>query len=235
MGWFSDFLSDPIGKTVDTVTAAVDSTLNAVTNHPLETAAVVAAVATANPELALTSATAEAGSAAIASDATTAAVSSGIVEATSLGTLDASTAALTSSGTGMTFGGSGLGLQATQAQVLGSANSIGSSLAASTASSGWTWGQIAAATNSGLNLGSSLFKLGSLSKMNAPSTSGLTSALSNATPSTVVTTPNGPEIVPAQGIGATTIKNGATFDPKMLVLLAVVAGGIYYMSKHKGA
>lgn len=42
MGWLSDFVSDPAGTVTETVNSAIDTTLNAVTKHPLEVAAVAA-------------------------------------------------------------------------------------------------------------------------------------------------------------------------------------------------
>ena len=214
MGWLSDFVSDPVGTVVDTAstvvdtaTSAVNSTVKAVVNHPIELAAIAAAAS------GLPYGAAEAG-------ATTAAVSSGTVAETSLGTLTASDLAGYS---GIDLGGVG-GSPATwlNATSSGITDYVGS---------GWNAGNIAASVTSGLNLATSALKLGSLKKMTTtPTASGLTNALSGM-PTTIVTTPNGPETVASQGIGSTTAQPSQGMDTQTIFVIAAAAAAIWIILK----
>lgn len=215
MGWLSDFVSDPVGTVADTVstvvdtaTSAVNSTVNAVVNHPIEAAALAAAAATGGASWGVTE------------GATTAAVSSGTVAETSLGTLTASDLAGYS---GIDLGGVG-GSPATwlNATSSGITDYVGS---------GWSAGNIAASVTSGLNLATSALKLGSLKKMTTtPTASGLTNALSGM-PTTIVTTPNGPETVASQGIGSTTAQPSQSMDTQTLFVIAAAAAAIWIILK----
>lgn len=203
MGWFSNFISDPIGTIGNTGQTIIDT----VKEHPIEAAALAAG--------GYYGATALAGSEALA---TTAAVSEGTAAATELGTLEASTAGLS----GIDLGGVG-GSPATWTN----ATSAGIS---NYSTAGWTAGQIASTVTSGLNLATSAAKLGAISKMNTPTTSGLTSALSSG-PSTVVTTPNGPEAVATQGIGASTAQPSQGMDTQTIFVIAAAAAAIWFILK----
>jgi hypothetical protein len=205
MGWFSDFVSNPIGTLGDTGQSIIDT----VKEHPIETAAIAAG--------GYYGATALAGSEAMA---TTAAVSEGAVTATELGSLEASTAGLS----GIDLGGVG-GSPATWTN----ATSAGIS---NYSTSGWTAGQIASAVSSGLNLATSAVKLGTVSKMNSstPTTSGLLNSLGTG-PSTVVTTPNGPEAVATQAIGATTAQPSQGMDTQTIFVIAAAAAAIWFILK----
>jgi hypothetical protein len=182
-----------------------DGAVNTVTEHPLETAALATGAYFALPAL-----TAEAGAAAFAE---TAAVSEGAVTATELGTLDASTAGLS----GIDLGGAG--------------GSPASWLtpAAEGGGSAWSTGQVLSTATSGLNLATNVAKLGAVTKMN-PTANGLTSALASG-PSTVVTTPNGPEAVATQKIGATTAAPSVGVDTQTMLIIGAAAIGIWFLMK----
>lgn len=205
MGWFSDFVSNPIGTIGDTGQTIIDT----VKEHPIETAAIAAG--------GYFGASALAGSEAMA---TTAAVSEGAATATELGSLEASTAGLS----GIDLGGIG-GSPATWT----TATSAGIS---DYATAGWTAGQIASTISSGLNLATNVAKLGAVTKMTTtPTASGLTSALASG-PSTVVTTPNGPEAVAGTGIGSSTAQpSSAGMDTQTMLVIAAAAVGIWFLMK----
>jgi hypothetical protein len=209
MGWLSDFVSDPIGTTVDTVSNAVDTVSNAVTNHPLETAAAAtAAYFSGGTSLAVEAGSAEALAAAESGTAATATAANG-AEALS----------------GIDLGGVG----ASPATWTGATVS-------QTAASQWTWGQAAAATSTGLNLATSGIKLAALgkTKMNSslPTVDGLTGGLAPTpiqTPSGLITTtPQGP--VTAGPVAASGGFMG--MDTQTLIVIAVAMGGIWYLMKH---
>jgi hypothetical protein len=222
MGWFSSFVDNTVGAVTDTVKAVVDttnsaieSTGNALTNHPLESAAAAAALYFGLPPV-----TAESGSAAFAAD--TAAVTEGSVTATelgSLGTAEASTAGLSGIDLGGVGGSPATWTNATTANMTGSATT------------GWTAGQVASTVTSGLNLATSAAKLGALTKMTTtPTASGLTNALASG-PSTVVTTPNGPETVANQAIGASTAQPSSGMDTQTILVIAAAVAGIWFILK----
>jgi len=206
MGWFSDFVSDPIGTTVDTVSSAVNSTVNAVTNHPLETAAAAtAAYFTGGTSLAMEGATAEAGAAALAP-----------VVDSSAPILVADIAPYAGASSNAAFDAA-----------LGTATSSTAGLSA---------GQILATTSAGLNLATSGIKLAALGKtMNAstPTVDGLTGGLAASpiqTPAGLITTtPQGPV---TSGPASATTGGFMGMDTQTLIVIAVAMGGIWYLMKH---
>jgi hypothetical protein len=205
MGWFSSFISDPIGTLGDTGQKVIDT----VTENPVETAALAAAVYFGMPP-----ATAETG-------ATAFGISEGAVTATDLGYLGTETAS-TAGLSGIDLGGAG----GSPASWL---NSTGS------ASTGWTAGQVASTATSGLNLATSATKLSMLGKtMNAstPTVDGLTGGLAASpiqTPSGLITTtPQGPLVA-----GPVAASGGFMgMDNQTLIVIAVSVAGIYYLMKH---
>ena len=206
MGWFSDFVSDPIGTTVDTVSNAVDTVSNAVTNHPLETAAAAtAAYFSAGTSL---GATAADGAAALAP-----------VVDSSAPILVADIAPYAGASSNAAFDAA-----------LGTATSSTAGLA-----TGLTAGQILATTSAGLNLATSGIKLAALGKtMNAstPTVDGLTGGLAASpiqTPAGLITTtPQGPLTTgPAAASGGF-----MGMDTQTLIVIAVAVGGIWYLMKH---
>jgi hypothetical protein len=214
MGWFSDFVSNPVGTVVDNVTAfvsnpidttnaAIQSTLDFGQNHAVESAAIVAAVATGQPEFAMTDATAESGAAALApvSDAVAVPVSqiAPWAPASSNAAFDAALA---------------------------------------NSSQGLSWGQAASNTAAGLNLATSATKLSMLGKtMNAstPTANGLTGGLAASPIQTpgglITTTPQGP--VTAGPVAASGGFMG--MDTQTLIVIAFAAGTIWYLTKHTKA
>jgi hypothetical protein len=208
MGWFSDVVdsvSNVVTQAVDTVSSAGQSTINAVTDHPLEVAAAAAGGYYLYPEAgALSSSLAPVSDAVSVS---TADMSAGAVSGIDLGGAGASPASWTN---------------ATTATMTGSATG------------GWTAGQIASTVSSGLNLASSGVKLATLGKtMNAstPTANGLTGGLAASpiqTPSGLITTtPQGP--VTAGPVAASSGFMG--MDNQTLLVIAFAAGTIWYLMK----
>lgn len=208
MGWFSDVVdsvSNVVTQAVDTVGAAGQSTINAVTNHPVEAAALAAGGYYLYPEAgALSSSLAP------------------VSDAVSVSTADMSAGAVS----GIDLGGAGASpaswLNATTSTMTGSA------------AGGWTAGQIASTVSSGLNLASSGVKLATLGKtMNAstPTANGLTGGLAASpiqTPSGLITTtPQGP--VTAGPVAASGGFMG--MDNQTLLVIAFAAGTIWYLMK----
>lgn len=222
MGWLSNFVSNPIGTTLDTVSNAVETVTN-VAGDALKPAEKVGKWAWENPvEAAALGAGGYYGYAALTAEGGAAAfgVSEGAVTATELGALGTETAS-TAGLSGIDLGGVG-GSPATWL------NSTGS------ASAGWTAGQVASTATSGLNLATSATKLSMLGKnMNAttPTVDGLTGGLAASpiqTPSGLITTtPQGPLVAgPAAATGGV-----MGMDNQTLVVIAVSIAGIYYLMK----
>lgn len=209
MGWFSDVVdsvSNVVSSAVDTVGAAGQSTINAVSNHPIETAALVAGGYYAYP-----SAGGLEGALAPVSDAvsvSTADMSAGAVSGLDLGGAGASPA----SWTGSTVSQSAAS-QWTWGQV------------ASTTTSGLNL------ASSGVKLAA----LGKTMNANTPTVDGLTGGLAASpiqTPSGLITTtPQGP--VTAGPVAATGGFMG--MDTQTLMVIAFAAGAIWYLTKHAKA
>jgi hypothetical protein len=212
MGWFSDVVdsvSNVVSQAVDTVSAAGQSTINAATNHPLETAAVVGGGYYLYPEAgALSSSLAP------------------VSDAVSVSTADMGAGAVS----GIDLGGAGASpaswLNATTANMTGSA------------ASGWTTGQILSTASAGLNLAGQSVKLATLGKtMNATTATsdGLTGALAASplqTPSGLITTtPQGPVMTGTQ----TSTGGFMGMDMQTLMVIGFSAGVIWYLTKHAKA
>lgn len=209
MGWFSDFVSDPIGTTVDTVKNVVDTGAHIVStaaDHPVETAAVVGGGYYLYPEAgALSSSLAP------------------VSDAVSVSTADMGAGAVS----GIDLGGAGASpaswLNATTANMTGSATS------------GWTTGQILSTASAGLNLAGQSVKLATLGKTMQASTAtsdGLTGALAASplqTPSGLITsTPQGPVMTGAQP----STGGFMGMDMQTILVIGFSAGVIWYLTKH---
>lgn len=209
MGWFSDVVdsvSNVVTQAVDTVSSAGQSTINAVTNHPVQAATLAAGGYYLYPDaVSLT------GALAPVEDATVK-YTADIIDPNALSGID--------------LGGAGASpaswTNATTATMTGSATG------------GWTAGQIASTVSSGLNLASSGVKLATLGKtMNAstPTANGLTGGLAASpiqTPSGLITTtPQGP-------VTAGPVATSGGFmgmDNQTLLVIAFAAGTIWYLMK----
>lgn len=137
----------------------------------------------------------------------------------------------TGSGLGLSSTGS-LGLQATQAQVLGSASTLGTT---GVASSGLTFGSVLSGVNTGINALGAATKLSLLGKsMDAQTATanGLTGALAASpiqTPSGLITTtPQGAVMTGAQAASG----GFMGMDNQTLFVIAVGIAAVYYFSKH---
>lgn len=218
MGWFSDFVSDPIGTTVDTVSSAVDAVTN-VASDALKPAVAVGKWSIENPVEA----------AAIGAG--------GYYGLGALGAAESGTA-LTATEAGGAEALSGIDLGGAGASPNSWLNATTSTMAGS-ATSGWTAGQILSTTSAGLNLATSGIKLASLGKtMNAstPTVDGLTGGLAASpiqTPAGLITTtPQGPITA---GPAAATQSGFMGMDTQTLIVIAVAVGGIWYLMKHAKA
>ena len=206
MGWLSSFFKDPIGTTVDTVQKVVDTAVD----NPVETALVAAGGYYYGPEL---FASVESGTALTASaDAGSAAFLAPVSDAVAVPVAEIAPWAPASSSA-----------------------AFDSALAANTASTTMTAGNILAATNTGLNLATTGAKLSLLGKsMDAKSATanGLTGALAPSpiqTPSGLITsTPQGPMVT-----GAQPQENGFMgMDTQTLFVIAAGIAAVYYFSKY---
>lgn len=214
MGWFSDFVSNPIETVSDTVSSAVNTVTN-IAGDALKPAEAVGKWSIENPlEAAAIGAGGYYGYAAFG-----AAESGTVLTATEAGGAEALS--------GIDLGGLGASpaswTNATTATMAGNATS------------GWTAGQVASTVSSGLNLATSATKLSLLGKsMDAKSATanGLTGALAPSpiqTPSGLITTtPQGPLMAGAQA--ATGGFMG--MDNQTLFVIAAGIAAVYYFSKH---
>jgi len=216
MGWFSDFVSDPIGTTVDTVSTAVDTVTN-VAGDALKPALAVGKWSTENP---LEAAAVGAG---------------GYYGLAALGGVESGTA-LTATEAGGTEALSGIDLGGPGASPASWTTATTANMAGS-ATSGWTTGQILSTTSAGLNLAGQSIKLATLGKtMNAttPTANGLTGGLATSpiqTPAGLITTtPQGP--VTAGNTAPAATGGFMGMDNQTLLVIAFSMGAIWYLMKH---
>lgn len=206
MGWFSSFISNPIGTVADTV----EKVVNTAVDNPVETALIAAGGYYYGPELL---AAAESGTAA------TATAESG--SAAFLAPVSDAVAVPVS--------------QIAPWAPAGSTAAFESALASNTTSTALSAGNILAATNTGLNLATSATKLSLLGKsMNASTATanGLTGALAPSpiqTPTGLITTtPQGPVMTGTQPDTG----GFMGMDTQTLFVIAAGIAAVYYFSKY---